>query len=209
VLAGSNAPFADAAAEMFGGWAGDAVAVGAIVSAFGALNGWILLQGQVPLAAARDRLFPAAFARTSRNGVPVFGLVVSSVLVTMLLAMNYTRSLVEQFTFIILLATLTTLVPYAYSAAAQLMLLVTDRARFSGRKLATDALVALGAFGYSLWAIAGAGYEVVFKGFLLLLAGIPVYVWLRWRATMAAAEAAPLTVEELLPPIADKQPVSS
>jgi APA family basic amino acid/polyamine antiporter len=64
------------------------------------------------------------------------------------------------------------------------------------------------AFGYSLWAIAGAGYEVVFKGFLLLLAGIPVYVWLRWRATRAPAEAAPpLTVEELLPPIADKQPV--
>ena len=70
--------------------------------------------------------------------------------------------------------------PSAYSAAAQLMLLVTDRARFSGRRLARDALVALGAFGYSLWAIAGAGYEVVFKGFLLLLAGIPVYVGMRW-----------------------------
>ena len=55
-------PFADAAAEMFGGWAGDVVAIGAIVSAFGALNGWILLQGQIPMAAARDRLFPAAFA---------------------------------------------------------------------------------------------------------------------------------------------------
>ena len=209
VLAGSNAPFADAAAEMFGGWAGDAVAVGAIVSAFGALNGWILLQGQIPMAAARDRLFPAAFARTSRSGAPVLGLVVSSVLVTLLLAMNYTKSLVEQFTFIILLATLTTLVPYAYSAAAQVMLLVTDRARFSGRRLATDALVALLAFGYSLWAIAGAGYEVVFKGFLLLLAGIPVYVWLRWRATRTPAEAEPLTVEELLPPIVDKQPVRS
>jgi APA family basic amino acid/polyamine antiporter len=108
-----------------------------------------------------------------------------------------------------LLATLATLVPYAYSAAAQLMLLVTDKVRFSGRRLARDALVALGAFGYSLWAIAGAGYEVVFKGFLLLLAGIPVYVWLRWRATKAAAEAeaAPLTVEDLLPPIHDKPPV--
>jgi APA family basic amino acid/polyamine antiporter len=114
---------------------------------------------------------------------------------------------VEQFTFIILLATLTTLVPYAYSAAAQLMLLKTDQARFSGRRLARDALVALGAFGYSLWAIAGAGYEVVFKGFLLLLAGIPVYVWLRWRATRAPTRAEPLTVEDLLPPIADKQPV--
>ena len=206
VLAGSNAPFADAAAEMFGGWAGDAVAIGAIVSAFGALNGWILLQGQIPMAAARDRLFPAALAKTGRSGAPVFGLVTSSVLVTVLLAMNYTKSLVEQFTFIVLLATLTTLVPYAYSAAAQLMLLVTDRARFSGRRLARDALVALLAFGYSLWAIAGAGYEVVFKGFLLLLAGIPIYVWLRWRAARAPTEAEGLTVEELLPPIPDKPP---
>jgi basic amino acid/polyamine antiporter, APA family len=199
-LAGSNAPFADAAREMFGGWAGDAVAIGAIVSAFGALNGWILLQGQIPMAAARDRLFPAVFARTGRGGTPVFGLIVSSVLVTLLMAMNYTKSLVDQFTFIILLATLTTLVPYAYSAAAQLMLLATDRARFSGRRLATDAVVALLAFGYSLWAIAGAGYEVVFKGFLLLLAGIPVYVWMRWRAARAPAEAEPLTLEDLLPP---------
>jgi APA family basic amino acid/polyamine antiporter len=200
-LAGSNAPFADAAREMFGGWAGDAVAIGAIVSAFGALNGWILLQGQIPMAAARDRLFPAVFARTGRGGAPVFGLVVSSVLVTLLMAMNYTKSLVDQFTFIILLATLTTLVPYAYSAAAQLMLLVADRARFSGRRLATDATVALLAFGYSLWAIAGAGYEVVFKGFLLLLAGIPVYVWMRWRAARTPTEAEPLTVEDLLPTI--------
>ena len=40
---------------------------------------------------------------------------------------------------------------------------------------------ALLAFAYTLWAIAGAGYEVVFKGFLLLMAGIPVYVWMRWQ----------------------------
>jgi basic amino acid/polyamine antiporter, APA family len=65
-LASSNAPFADAARQMFGGWAGNAVAIGAIVSAFGALNGWILLQGQIPLAAARDRLFPASFAKLTK-----------------------------------------------------------------------------------------------------------------------------------------------
>ncbi len=202
VLAGSNAPFADAATQMFGGWVGDAVAIGAIISAFGALNGWILLQGQIPMAAARDRLFPAPFARTTRHGAPVFGLVVSSVLVTGLIFMNYTKSLVDQFTFIILLATLTTLVPYAYSATAQLMLMATDRAAFSGRRLATDATIALLAFAYTLWAIAGAGYEVVFKGFLLLLAGIPVYVWMRWRAARPS-KAAPAA-----PPLEAKQPVS-
>ena len=189
-------------------WAGDADVIGAIVAAFGALNGWILRQGKIPMAAARDRLFPAGFGRTGRGGAPVFGLAVSSMLVTVLLAMNYTKSLVEQFTFIILLATLTTLVPDAYSAAAELLLLVTDRMRFSGRRLAGDALVALLGFGYSLWAIAGAGYEVVFKGFLLLLAGIPIYVWMRWRAARAPTEGAPLTVEEPLPPIPDKPPVT-
>jgi APA family basic amino acid/polyamine antiporter len=138
------------------------------------------------MAAARDRLFPAPFARTTRAGAPVFGLVVSSVLVTGLIFMNYTKSLVDQFTFIILLATL---VPYAYSAAAQLMLLATDLAAFSGRRLATDVVVAGLAFAYSLWAIAGSGYEVVFKGFLLLLAGIPIYVWMRWRSSKAAKQA--------------------
>ncbi|WP_066892000.1 amino acid permease [Carbonactinospora thermoautotrophica] len=180
-LAESTAPFADAAGEAFGGWAGDLVAIGVAVSAFGALNGWILLQGQVPYAAARDGLFPRSFARTGRRGTPVVGLVVSSVLVTVLVAMNYNASLVDQFTFVILLATFTTLIPYVYAAVAELVLLTTERAAFSGRRLGKDVVIALLAFTYSVWAVAGAGYEIVFKGTLLLFAGMPVYAWLKYR----------------------------
>jgi APA family basic amino acid/polyamine antiporter len=33
------------------------------------------------------------------------------------------------------------------------------------------------AFAYSLWAIGGSGAETVYWGFLLLLSGLPVYVW--------------------------------
>jgi APA family basic amino acid/polyamine antiporter len=180
-LANSTAPFADAAETAFGGWAGNLVAIGAIIATFGSLNGWILLQGQIPMAAARDRLFPSRFANTNRAGVPVFGLVVSSVLVTLLMLANYTRSLVDLFTYMLLLATLTTLIPYAYSAAAQLMLFVKEREKFSGVRLARDAAIASLAFAYSVWAIYGAGQEVAFYGLLLLLAGIPVYVWMKWR----------------------------
>jgi len=183
-LANSTAPYADAAEAAFGGWAGTLMAVGAIIATFGALNGWILLQGQIPMAAARDRLFPRRFGSTSRGGVPVFGLVVSSVLVTLLMLANYTRGLVDLFTYMLLLATLTTLVPYAYSAAAQLLLFVKDRGHFSGMRLAKDAVIASLAFAYSVWAIYGAGQEVVFYGLLLLLAGIPVYVWMQWRNRM-------------------------
>ncbi len=177
----SNAPFADAARIMFGSWAARLVSIGAVISAFGCLNGWILLQGQIPLAAARDGLFPSLFARVSRRGVPVVGMLVSSLLVTGLMFMNYTKSLSDQFTFVILLATLTTLVPYAYSAAGQLMLLITDRERFEGGRLVRHSLIASLALAYSLWAIAGSGYQVVFRGFMLLLAGWPVYILITWQ----------------------------
>jgi basic amino acid/polyamine antiporter, APA family len=177
----SNAPFADAAKAMFGSWAGRVVALGAVIAAFGCLNGWILLQGQVPRAAAVDRLFPPMFKKTNAAGVPDRALVLSSTLATLLIAMNYTKSLTDQFNFVILLATLTTLIPYTYSAAAQLVLLRTDHTKVSKQRLAVHASVAALALLYSMWAIAGSGYQVVFRGFMLLLAGIPVYIAVTWK----------------------------
>ena len=103
----------------------------ALISTFGCLNGWILIQGRIPLAAAKDGLFPARFSRLhGRRGTPVFALVVSSLLVSALIAMNYNKALIDQFTFIILLATLTTVVPYAFAAAAEVYLFIFERERF-------------------------------------------------------------------------------
>ena len=142
----------------------------------------------MPLAAAQDGLFPKAFAQVSgTRKTPVVGLVASSVLLSGLMAMNYQSSLTDTFTKIIILATLTTLVPYAFAAAAQLMLMFTDRERFSGRRLALDATIAILAFAYSFWMIYGAGEEYIAQGFLLLMAGIPVYVFMRWRQSKAVA----------------------
>jgi len=180
-LTGSNAPFADAASRMWGGWTAPAVAVGAMVSCFGALNGWILLQGRIPWAAARDGVFPAVLGRTSRRGTPAVALIVSSVLVTGLMLMNSSEGLVEQFTFVILLATLTALLPYAICALAELMIYARDRERFAGKRLTGAVITALLGFAYALWAIAGAGAEIVYWGLLLLLAGLPMYVWVVWR----------------------------
>ena len=84
-----------------------------------------------------------------KRRTPVFGLVVSSVLATALMLMNYTKGLVDAFTFVILLATLTTLVPYAYSAAAQAYLYITEREVFAPRHFARDIVIAALAFAYS------------------------------------------------------------
>ena len=180
-LATSSAPFADAAKEIWGGWAGNVVALGAIVSTFGCLNGWILLQGQMPFAAARDRLFPASFARLNRYGAPAVGLVVSSVLLTLFMLPNYNSSLVDRFTDFILLATTTTLIAYLYGAAAQMVLLVSGDQRPSLRSIARPMVVATLAVAYVLWTIWGAGYRSATWAVLLTFAGIPIYVWMKWQ----------------------------
>ena len=183
-LAQSNAPFADAARQMWGGWAAAIIGLGAAVSCFGALNGWLLVQGQIPLAAARDGLFPARFAQVSARGTPVFGLVFSSMLASVLLMMNYTKGLVDQFTFILLLATLNTLVPYVVCSMAELAMKIRRGERISWPLV----LLSGGAFLYSLWAIAGAGQEIVYWGFILLVAALPVYVVMQWHKKVKESE---------------------
>jgi APA family basic amino acid/polyamine antiporter len=106
--------------------------------------------------------------------VPARGILIGGVLSTILIAMNSSRRLVDLFTFIILLATLSTLIPYVFSALATFVLPGAPR---DGRARRRGAVVAALAFGYGIWAIGGAGAEVVYWGFLLLVAGLPVYVW--------------------------------
>jgi APA family basic amino acid/polyamine antiporter len=214
-LADSSSPFAAAAAEMFGGTWGKIVGAVALVSAFGCLNGWILIQGRIPLAAARDGLFPARFARVHRRlGTPVFGLVVSSVLLSALVLMNYTKSLVDQFTFVILLATLTTVVPYAFAAAAEVYLFIRERDRFVARSVVRPTIVAILGFAYAIFAIWGVGWDIIGKGFLLLMVGVPVFVYMGWRRRSttpepAVSEMPPLVVAEPQRPNPPRRPIPS
>jgi APA family basic amino acid/polyamine antiporter len=182
-LAASSSPYADAAALMWGGWAGKAVAVGAALAGFGVLNGWVLMQGQMPLAPARDGLFPSAFARLSKRGTPTFSLVLSSSLATVLVAMNYTRGLVGLFEFAALLATVTVLASYLGASASQILFIRSDPERFGGEGVRTAVLLSALAFAYSCWAVVGAGWSPVLWGCVLLAAGAPVYLLSRRRAT--------------------------
>jgi basic amino acid/polyamine antiporter, APA family len=200
VLANSTAPFADAAEAAWGATAGDLVAIGAVVAAFGCLNGWILLQGQMPYAAARDRLFPKVFARVTSTGAPAAGIVISSVLLTLAIIPTYNSSTTERFTDFVFLATTTTLIAYLYGVAAQMMLLVSDRKRFGLRSIAGEMTLATLAVTYAIWTIYGAGYRYAAWAFILVAAGIPCYVWLKWEAAKEHPDLVhPETLDEIVP----------
>jgi APA family basic amino acid/polyamine antiporter len=167
-LARSGAPMSEAASRLWGPGAAVALAALMALSTFGAINGWAMVCAQVSMAAARDGLFPARFARRDRRGVPVFGVVAGAALSSALVLCNYNRALVELFTFILLLSTAGLLLPYAVCSAAWL--------RDGHRK---GRLVAVLALLYSLYALFGAGTEALGWGAVLLLAGLPVYAWMR------------------------------
>lgn len=164
----STAPMADAAGMLWGPVAATGIAIVAAISCFGALNGWVLLSAQLPMAAAHDGLFPAAFATLDDNGTPRVGVLASTALASLLVIANYTDSLVKVFTFSILLSTAATLLPYVLSSAAWLKL---------GRR---GRIVAALALFYSLYALIGTGANALAWGAVLVIVGLPLrWLWKR------------------------------
>ena len=97
------------------------------------------------------------------------------------MSMNFTKGLVEQFKFLILLSTLTVLVPYLFSAAAYIIIRLQNQYLQSGKSWVQSIVLASLAFLFSLWAIAGSGQEIVYWGFILLMAGVPFYVMMKMK----------------------------
>jgi len=178
-LQNSPAPFAEAGEIIGGKYTGYFIAIGAIISGMGALNGWILILAQIPMAAAKDEMFPMIFKRKNKKGVPILGLVIGSILSSVVMLMNFSENLVTQFTFIVNLTVLACLVPYLFVSASYAIVIIQNK----NHKNSIVKTVLLGLFGflYSLWAIYGSSAEVVFYGLLLLLLGIPFYVFMQWN----------------------------
>jgi APA family basic amino acid/polyamine antiporter len=93
-----------------------------------------------------------------------------------LVGFNYTRGLVDMFSFIIKLATLSCLLPYLFSSLTELSLHLRKKKTLSRKELARVIVVSIPAFLYSLWAITGLDAEVLFWGIGLLALGLPVFL---------------------------------
>ncbi len=178
LLAKSTSPFAAAAEIIFGPWGKWFIAAGAALSCFGCLNGWILLQGQVPMAASEDKLFPGIFAKRNKANVPAAGLVITSILTSILLLLTSDTNLVMQFHMLILTATFAALILYFYTAIAEVIVLKQQKNTIKGK---IHLIVALLAALYVYWAIFGAGAKIIFYTLILIFTSVPLYAWICWR----------------------------
>lgn len=95
------------------------------------------------------------------------------------------------FNFIRLLAVMSSLLPCALCALAEVKILLR-----TGRTIARLQLVwvaTLGGLGFcdAPWTIRGSGTDAFYCGFLLIVAGFPVQVFIRWRTAKAGFAVAP------------------
>lgn len=167
----SPAPLADLIGRYWGSGPAHLVALFAAISALGALNGWVFIQAEVPLALARGGVFPAAFARLNRAGTPIVGHALGCGLSCALIATNLSRGMAALFEFMILLATAATLVLYLLAALSALVL--RRRGELGGTLVVATAG---GGTLFALWTFYGAGAEATAWGLALLLSGVPVYL---------------------------------
>jgi arginine:agmatine antiporter len=188
----STAPFAEAASLMWGPWSATIVSIAVVISSVGALNGWTLLMGQVPMAAAQDSLFPALFGRRSTHGVPAAGIIISAAMATVLVLIQASgqSGFSAIYALIVGLSTMTAVIPYAFCALAGVLI----AAQRDGLKAVRVSAVEVVAFVFSIFVVYGCGAETVLYGLLLLLLGIPVYVWQR-REQIKIEAAAPVIVK--------------
>lgn len=171
VLVNSKAPLADAAQSIWGNWARILVGAGAVISTFGALNGWILMQGQIPEATSIDGLLPKVFSKTNKRKTPYFSLIFSSILVSILMFLNYQKSLAKAYEFAILLSTLSVLIPYIFSVVS--FIIISPKLNWKHYSIAGIA------FLFGLIAIIGSGAEITFWGFVLMIAALPLYAMIK------------------------------
>jgi APA family basic amino acid/polyamine antiporter len=183
----SNAAYATFFARLVGPGTGQVVALFAAIAALGALNGFVLLQGDIPRDLAHRRLLPAAFARDNRFASPWITQIVSSGLASAIVYANYSRGLADLFAFMVKVTTSTAIILYIVGSLAALLLERRGAIRVStGFAAATVA-----SFVYSCWAFYGAGLEASLWSAAMTAAGLPIYLAMR-RSAPAGREEAPV-----------------
>lgn len=184
-LAQSSAPFALVMERFAGEGTGRWIALFVVVSGLGALNGWTLLSGEMMRTMADNGAMPAMFARTNRFGAPAGALVLTALLASAMVLMNYSESAVAGFTFLSTVVTAANL-PLYLGCSLALGLLWWRGQRDAGGDLLGAAVLGT---AYTVFAFIGMGAEPFWLALALMVAGLPLYFLLRRRHARVSQDA--------------------
>jgi APA family basic amino acid/polyamine antiporter len=172
ILVKSNAPYATAASMIFGGSWGIPVALMAILTCIGSLNGWTIVVGRIAQSAANDGLFPAIFSCTNKEGTPRIAILISSALTLPFVVLSATSDLVEQFNLIIDISV--TFILFVYLACVLAFFKIFHISKSWSIYRVCIGLLSL---GFVLWALSASKPEMLVYSILLVATGLPVWLY--------------------------------
>jgi len=188
-IAGSSSPLALAAERTLGPWGKTFVTLGALVSIAGILNGWILIAGRLPQAAARQGYMPPVLARLhARTGAPTLALIVSSLAAGALASTYFVGGLLEVYNFVALASTAAALVAIAMVAVALVVLVRREPEKFRPAQRRRAPLLATVGLVVVFVLLRGSGWQV--WTFTAIAAAVPVAYYVgsgKWAAARANA----------------------
>jgi arginine:ornithine antiporter/lysine permease len=152
-----------------------------LISLAGSMIGWVLLSAEVPYQAARLKLFPPVFSKVNEQGTPVFALLCTCVMMQVLVFSVISKTMAGFYNFLILIATLASLIPYLIAVLFQLKLVWTGETYERRRQRIVDGIIASLACIYAVWIIVAgtADWRTFGLGVILIGLGLLVYPWVR------------------------------
>lgn len=176
-LAASQAPFVDVLNRFLGGDSGRLLAFFVVVSGIGALNGWTLLVGELTRTMAVSGVLPASLGGVNGRGAPVAALLGTGLLAAAMIAMTFSRTLVDSFVFLTNVVTAATLPLYLFCSLALLRLWRRKR----GEASLELPIIGLLGIAFAVFAFRGMGAEASLWALVFAAAGVPLYAWMRWQ----------------------------
>jgi len=162
-LANSTTPLADVLSQTaVGPFGAVIVKVGLIVSTLGALISWIMLAAQIPNVAAKEGVMPKIFSKETKNGVAIYSLIITNIIVQLGLFVLLTDTLQNMYTIAILLSTTCILIPYFLSSLYALKVCKKDNLKAIH-------------WVYTIVAVIYSMYVIVFVGLIYLAASFILY----------------------------------
>ncbi|WP_059172164.1 amino acid permease [Bacillus sp. FJAT-27445] len=182
-LIASDKPLIDAITKVLGPVGGQALAAIGLISLVGSTLGWVMLSAEIPFQAAKQGLFLPWFLKENKKGIPVRSMIITNGLGQLFIFSTISNSISQAFEKVIIIATLSYLVPYLISSLYQVKLVVTGETYLGDKSRMTDGIIATVSTIYSTWVIIGgtSDLETFTQGMLLIASGILFY-WPLWKA---------------------------
>ncbi|KGH76501.1 hypothetical protein X285_06995 [Oenococcus oeni IOEB_9304] len=141
--------------------------------------GWQFTIAEVFRSSAIEGYFPKFFGKVIKNGTPIIGMVIITVLQSLLALMTISPSLSKQFTILVNLAVVTNIIPYILSMGALKTMQIQEKVPTRGRRF-TNTVAVIAAI-YSLYALYTAGSIALVGGSIVTFAGWTLYGFVSHR----------------------------